>query len=216
MKAKASTNKYVGIIDCSNHHMVQDFRSRFISYSLNFNVIIVIAVYAILAYPVIRANLEQSMLTHMLVQIPLLVICGAWITNYVLKKSQFKLAFEYALPVLIISLTAAMYWMLPRTLDATLEYFGFEIAKFITLPVLIGSLFALGWRNVGAITKAFVITNLLSMLIVIGWLYIEAPIRLCNYYLLNEQKLVGSTILFITFIFSIYCITSLFIGKVKR
>ena len=173
-------------------------------------------IYVFIAAPITRSFLEQSMLTHMLVQIPLLALCGALVTSHFADKFNLQLAYHYALPLLIIALTTTMFWMLPRNLDASLEYVSFEILKFISLPIFLGATVILGWKNSGTLTKSFVITNLISMLVVLAWLYIEAPIRLCNYYLVDEQKLVGIYLLYGTACISLYWLVKLFVGSVKN
>ncbi len=170
----------------------------------------VLVIYLLLATPVARSFLEQSMLSHMLVQIPLLVLCGAWMINHFINKFQLRIAYHFALPLLIIALTTAMFWMLPRNLDASLEHGSFEALKFISLPLLLGATFVLGWKSSGEITKSFICTNLISMLFVLAWLYIEAPVRLCNYYLIDEQKILGESILYVAGIFSLFLIIKIF------
>ncbi len=137
------------------------------------------------------------MLSHILIQLPLLALLGGWAALRIADAYRIQLAYHHALPLVILALTTAMFWMIPKSIDAALESEAYAAGKFISLPLLLGAPLALGWRHVGAITRAFVIANLLSMLIVLGWLYIEAPVRLCNYYLINEQQLLGQAMLYI-------------------
>ena len=109
-----------------------------------------------------------------------------------------------------------MIWMLPRMLDASLVYAGYHFAKFTTLPLLLGLPLAFAWKNVGAITKAFFICNLISMLLVLAWLYIEAPVRLCNYYLIEEQKILGVCLIYIAGILSLHFGIKIFLGFNKE
>ena len=62
----------------------------------------------------------------------------------------------------------------------------------------------LAWKNIGPITKAFVVTNVISMLVVLAWLYIEAPVRLCNYYLIDEQQKLGMCLLYIAGLLALF------------
>lgn len=41
------------------------------------------------------------------------------------------------------------------------------------------------------IGRSFVWTHMISMLVVLGWLYIDAPVRVCNNYLLDQQESAG-------------------------
>ena len=204
-----SANNY----DSNSGLEIRKYLLSFITFQNVCCVVLPIVIYLILAMPSARQLLEQSMYTHMLIQIPLLTLCGAWIANTFINKNRVAIAYQYSLPLLILALTTAMYWMLPKSLDASLEHGVNELLKFISLPTMLGATFILGWKNIGAITKSFVITNLLSMLVVLAWLYIEAPIRLCNFYLVSEQKQVGMYILYVTATISVYWLVKLFVGN---
>lgn len=148
---------------------------------------------ALLALPMLRGWLEASMTTHMLVQMPLLAAAGfiavrglpaAW-------RQRLRRWAGGALPLVLLALFASSYWMLPRALDAALNEPTAELAKFASLPLLVGAPLALAWERLGAIARGFVWTNFLSMLAVLGWLYIAAPVRVCNNYLESAQQDAG-------------------------
>lgn len=191
---------------------IGDVRTIEINRSKRARAIVALIAILALAMPSARALFEQYMLSHMLIQLPLLVICGFWIADYLLERVTFRIEFHFALPLLLIALITAMFWMLPRFLDASLEDHNYFLLKFTSLPLLVGIPFTFGWRNVGPIAKSFVMANLMSMLIVLAWLYIEAPVRLCNYYLINEQQDVGKTLVYIAAGVSLYWVSKLFIG----
>lgn len=147
----------------------------------------------ILVVPALRLALESSMSRHMLVQMPLLMLAG-WAGGYSLGPARRQRWRELAgggLPLVLIAVFASSYWMLPRAVDAVLDNAAAEVAKFLTLPLLIGLPLALGWEALGAIGRGFVLTNFFSMLVVVGWLYLAAPLRICNRYLESEQQEVG-------------------------
>jgi hypothetical protein len=85
--------------------------------------------------------------------------------------------------------------MLPRSLDAALAEPAMAVAKFISLPALLGLPLAQSWCRLHPIARGFVWAKLVSMLGVLGWLYLAAPVRLCNFYLLDEQLLLGRAML---------------------
>lgn len=151
-------------------------------------------------------KLELTMVGHVLIQLPLLVICGWLITPSLPPrwKSAIEKYNEYGIPGILIVTFTVIFWMLPRSLDAALATPVMEFAKFVTLPTLIGIPLALSWPLLTPVTKGFVIGNLLSMLTVLGWLYTQAPIRLCNYYLINQQQQVGTLLLAITVGITLY------------
>lgn len=90
---------------------------------------------------------------------------------------------------------ALAFWMLPRSLDMALANPAMEFAKFVSLPLLVGLPLALSWSRLPSIGRGFIAANLVSMLVVLGWLYLVSPMRLCNYYLLDQQRVLGWALL---------------------
>lgn len=150
-------------------------------------------IYLLLATPWARQWLEATMSAHMLVQIPLLAGCGFLAASALGEARQARLlaALGGPVPCLLAALLASSYWMLPRALDAALVDPLTELAKFLTLPALVGAPLALAWRPLGAIGRGFVWNNLASMLAVLGWLYLAAPVRICNSYSVFDQTHAG-------------------------
>lgn len=151
------------------------------------------AVYLLLATPAARMALEASMSTHMLVQIPLLAAVGIIAGRLLPQRCQAALLATAggAIPCIVLAAFASTYWMLPRALDAALANPLAELAKFISLPALVGLPLALAWPRLSVIGRGFIWTNFISMLAVLGWLYIAAPVRVCNSYLTNQQTDTG-------------------------
>lgn len=149
--------------------------------------------------PPSRGLLESSMPGHVLVQLPLLVLggyCGAaafpgrW-------RETLQTFNRGGLPGILLVLLAAAFWMLPRSLDAALDEPVMAAAKCVSLPLLVGLPLALSLPRLHPIAGGFVLANLLSMLGVLGWLYRQAPVRLCSYYRLDEQVWVGNGLLLV-------------------
>jgi hypothetical protein len=57
--------------------------------------------------------------------------------------------------------------------------------------VLAGAALRLSWRPAGLVVQGFFLGNVLPMTAVVGQLYIDAPLRLCNAYLLDDQARLG-------------------------
>lgn len=152
-----------------------------------------VTLYAVLATPVARAWLEETMSAHMLVQMPLLAALGAVACRLLPERLQARLLDRAggAIPCVTAALFVSSYWMLPRALDAALSQPLAEAAKFASLPALVGLPLSLAWRRLSLIGRGFVWTNFFSMLAVLGWLYIAAPLRVCNNYLVDEQARAG-------------------------
>lgn len=151
------------------------------------------ALYLLLATPAARAWLEATMSGHMLLQIPLLVAIGIVACHLLPQRWQAALlaAAGGVVPCVLVVLFASSYWMLPRALDAALTRPLAETAKFLSLPMLVGLPLGLAWKPLKTIGRGFVLTNFISMLAVLGWLYIAAPVRVCNNYLVDQQESAG-------------------------
>lgn len=178
-----------------------------------------LAGYALLATPPMRALLESMMAAHMLVQLPLLAALGAYAVRLLPVGLRLRLdaCNGGGVPFTLLALFAAAYWMLPRSLDGALNHDHLELAKFISLPLLLGAPLALSWRRLTAIGRGFLWSNLLSMLIVLGWLYSVAPIRVCTNYLVDQQALLGRSLLFLAAALALLLAGRLFIGgRVRR
>jgi hypothetical protein len=168
-----------------------------------------------LALPVSRRALEAQMATHMLVQIPLLALTGLLLASAVGSRMRHTLERynECGLPGMLAILFASSYWMLPRALDAALDTPAMEALKFLSLPLLVGLPLALSWSRVGTVGRGFVLANAISMVAVVGWLYRQSPVRLCNYYLIDQQILLGDCLLGLALLIGVSCATRAFVGS---
>ena len=159
----------------------------------------------ILAPPWMRALLESGMAGHMLLQIPLLVLAGTLLAGFVPDRWRARLATcnRHGLSGLLLALLTLAYWMLPRSLDLALESGWAELLKFATLPLLAGLPLALSWRPLGMIGRGVVWSELVAKLAVLGWLYLEAPVRVCTRYLVADQEQVGQALLVIALLLAV-------------
>ncbi len=174
--------------------------------------------YIILATPVARDWLESTMTAHMLLQIPLLALMGGvacgLLPEYI--RDRFLVRIGGAIPCVVVALFVSSYWMLPRALDAALTESLAELAKFISFPMLVGVPLVLAWKHLSLIGRGFVLTNFFSMLAVLGWLYIVAPVRVCNSYLVNDQENAGWLMVLLAGFLFIGWLGSLFIDNGSR
>ena len=155
------------------------------------------ALWLVLALPWVRALLEREMLTHMLVQIPLLAIAGGLVAVSLPARATDRVAAwnRGGVTGVIVALIASSWWMVPRALDLALASPAMEAFKFVSLPLLVGAPVALSWRALGMIGRGFVIANVLPMWATVGWIYLAAPVRVCNYYLMDQQVVAGTGLL---------------------
>ncbi|QKT02638.1 hypothetical protein HUS23_01775 [Ectothiorhodospiraceae bacterium 2226] len=152
---------------------------------------------AALALPPLRAGLEGIMWTHMLVQIPLLIVAGALLGSALPARWRAALApwDRAGVAGLLLALFALAWWMLPRHLDAALESAAVDAAKFASLALLVGLPLRLSWPRVPFVLRGVVASKLVAMLAVMGWLYLVAPLRVCNNYLVSDQETLGRLLL---------------------
>lgn len=183
--------------------------------SMRLRAVATLTAYALLAGPPVRVWLESSMVGHMLVQIPLLIIIGAlWAPSTPARLREWLSACNAGgIPLTLLALFASAYWMLPRALDAALNFAVVELVKFITLPLLVGLPLALSWRRLSLLGQGFVWSNFVSMLGVLSWLYIVSPVRVCNNYLINQQVLLGHGLLAFTLALFVVGAARVFVGS---
>ena len=157
-----------------------------------------IAVSAFAFCMITRVPLEQSPVTHILVQLPLLAASG-WFAAQALRPHipPKLIPGDHGISGLLAVLFCIAYWMLPRNIDAALESAFFETAKFVSIPLLAGGALALSWPQAHPLVRGFLKANALSMLGVLGFLYTHAPVRICNNYLVSDQEKLGFGFLYV-------------------
>lgn len=170
--------------------------------------------YLLLATPAARGWMEATMTGHMLLQIPLLAIIGVVLCHLLPERLQNLLLATAggAIPCLLLALFASGYWMLPLALDGALTNPFNEAAKFFSLPLLVGLPLGLAWKRLEVIGRSFVWTNGISMLVVLGWLYITAPVRVCNNYLVDQQEIAGWWMVKLALVLFACWLCSFFVG----
>ncbi len=166
----------------------------------------------LLALPPLRQDLEANMLYHMLVQFPLLICAGFLIGNAlpVVIKNRLTAWNHLGITGLLLAACVASFWMIPRALDETLVQPWIETFKFASLTFGVGAALALSWQSASFLIKGLFIGNLLPMLAVAGWLYIESPVRLCNAYLVSQQELTGTALVWASVFGAIIWLASFF------
>jgi hypothetical protein len=82
-------------------------------------------------------------------------------------------------------------------LDEALRSPLVEMAKFATVPLLVGAPLTLSWPLLLPVARGFVWANLISHAAVLSWLYSVAPARLCTRYLFDQQAILGAALLIV-------------------
>lgn len=156
-----------------------------------------VVLWVVLAMPPVRHALESMMTLQMLVQIPLLALAGwllasgspDWLARHIARWN------HRGISGLLLASLAGMVWMLPRAMDAALDDPRFAVAKFLSVPLLIGAPLALSWPRAGFVVRGVFLTEAIATALRLGWLYLISPERLCSNYLLGDQQLLGKLLL---------------------
>ncbi|MEZ5607692.1 MAG: hypothetical protein R3E52_11315 [Burkholderiaceae bacterium] len=150
------------------------------------------ALLALLILPPLRHALEAGMWRHMMAQFPLLMLAGALLAAALPVRARDAIARCNAHGIaglLAVALVLAV-GMVPRVLDLALLRPEVEWTKLAAL-LAAGAALRLSWRPAGLVLQFFFLGNVLPMMAVVGSLYVDSPLRLCNAYLLDDQVRLG-------------------------
>ncbi|GAB3093365.1 hypothetical protein [Lysobacter terrae] len=147
---------------------------------------------ALAGIALIQPWLEQRMVTHMIVELPLVFAIGAWAAKPGPEKgpSWLRQVNASGLTGLTMSMVVSAFWMLPLSLDAAV------LNPFVGW-LKVCSLLAAGWltrislREARPAVQSFFLLNWAWMTAAAGALYQQAPQRLCSFYLLGDQAWAG-------------------------
>jgi hypothetical protein len=144
------------------------------------------------AAPQARDWLEASMVLHMLVQIPALVLAGCLLAAGLPARTREGLqGFNgHGLTGWTLASLALAFWMLPRALDLAAADARIDAAKIAVL-LLAGLGLRLSLAVSRPVVQLFFVGNWAWMTASIGLLYVETPTRLCNTYLIDDQAWTG-------------------------
>ena len=142
-----------------------------------------------LSLPPLRPLIEQSMVWHMLVQMPLVVLSGAcaaaaWAPARELRWNRFGLT-GFMLAQCIVA-----YWMIPALVDRAVVMPSADAAKIASLW-LAGLALGVGYRQAPAAVQLFFIGYGLPMMAWLGLYLATTDLRLCNAYSLQSQLRAG-------------------------
>lgn len=135
----------------------------------------------------------------MLIQIPLLGLAGWLLAQGTPVRLRRAIAGwnHRGISGLVLATLAGLFWMLPRMMDASLDEPIITLAKFLSVPLLIGAPIALSWPRMGFVVRGVFLIELIATCFRMGWLYLVSPVRLCSNYLLNDQQRLGEYLLMI-------------------
>lgn len=145
----------------------------------------------VLAMPVVRDHLQAHMWSHMMLQLPALAACGALMAGACSPVAPQEQAWNaYGMTGLSWCAVVLTLSMVPRVLDMTVAEPGWNACKFLGLT-LCGLAWRRSWPQAGWALQGFFLGNVLPMMAVVGYLYQETPLRVCNAYGLEDQQRTG-------------------------
>lgn len=160
-----------------------------------------------------RLALERSMPLHMLLQMPMLLGAGVacsyaisciagdpqnppgrpnWLQRGIARWSAAcgRGMDEYGIIGLTYFLLLSAYWMVPKALDDVLISPTTELLKFAGF-FLAGLLLPGTLVRANRVIQLFFLGNFAWMMAIVGMLYQDPAVRLCNAYLLDDQVVAG-------------------------
>ncbi|MCY3818663.1 MAG: hypothetical protein OXH52_04765 [Gammaproteobacteria bacterium] len=173
-----------------------------------------LATWVAIAFTPFGTWLESRLVTHVLVEIPVLVAVGFVLGRCI--EPRLRNALEPlnggGIPGILLVTFALAFWMIPRWLDASLQAPEVAAAKCISLVILAGMPLAWSWDRLHPIARGLVKIEFLAMCFRLGWLYLISPDRLCNSYLIDDQVLLGQGLLVVGIALSITWLYPVFFG----
>ncbi|MBX3604825.1 MAG: hypothetical protein KF788_06125 [Piscinibacter sp.] len=156
-----------------------------------------VAAALLVALPPLSSLLEATMTGHMLLQIPLLVVCGWVLGNRLLDLPSARLRALSPLrwALLVVAAATLGVWMIPRLLDLAVASAGVDLAKALTLALAGGLPLRLAWAGLGPVARGIVHVEALASLWRLAWIYLDSPARLCSQYGLADQQRLGRLLL---------------------
>ncbi len=191
------------------------FREDFFYRQLTNGILILIVSFVV--FFSMRKWVESSLVLHILLEFPLLVVYGV-ISGKLIEKNVtplFSWVNQGGIFGLLTVTFILAFWMIPRWLDASINDSNIAYCKYLSL-FLAGLILSLSWGQTHSITRALVKIEFITMLFRIGWIYLISPTRLCNNYLLNEQVWLGQLFLVIGVALIIYWLIPIFFADVKQ
>lgn len=155
-----------------------------------------LGLWAVLALPPVRTALETTLAGHMVAQIGLLAVAGWWLGRGLgpVRAGEAGGFNRFGATGVVAAVFALVFWMLPLSLDKALLAPAWEAGKYLSVPLLLGLPLARSWPRLPPLARGLLWANAVSMLVVMGWVYREAPVRLCNSYLVDQQLVLGLTL----------------------
>lgn len=142
--------------------------------------------------PPFGSVLMHTMLTQMLVQIPLIFVAAAiWGARVRWSaRARWRAWNVQGASGLLTAALVSAFWMTPIALDHAASNGSWEAAKVMSLAAC-GFVAGVSWTLGSLVTRVFYVGNMLWMAVTVGMLYQESTERYCNAYLWDDQTMTG-------------------------
>jgi hypothetical protein len=174
--------------------------------------------WAVLFLPPLRNWFEASMLRHMILQLPLLIVIG-WILGKQMRAhpavARIQLANRWGATGLLIAIATMTLWMLPRLLDSARLDMVWSLAKFLSVPLLVGTAASLSWYRCPLIARGVIHVEIIATFLRFGWAYLATDERLCLTYLIGDQQRTGIALCWIGVLWGIAAVWRPVFGSVR-
>ena len=140
--------------------------------------------------PPVGAWLEARMATHMLLQIPLLLLCGALLALTLPRTLLAPRWNAASVPALLAASLVLAFWMMPIALDRAVASAAWDAAKAASL-LTAGAWVAACRRETPASVQIFFAGNMVWMGLFAAQIYQADGPRLCNAYRQDDQAATG-------------------------
>jgi hypothetical protein len=152
-----------------------------------------------LSLPPLRVLIEQSMVWHMLVQMPLLVLAGwcaaaAWLPASSHWAHRLERWNRFGLTGFMLAQMLTAYWMIPALVDRAVVLPAADAAKLASLWIA-GVALQQGFQRAPLAVQLFFVGYGLPMLAWLGLYLASTDLRLCNAYTLASQLRAGQGLL---------------------
>lgn len=156
-----------------------------------------------------HAWLEARMMTHMFVQLPLLITVGVLLGERARTARLPALDTPTTVAAFVLVTGIVSTWMIPRALDAAVEQGLVNAGKVLSL-VLAGAMGRVAWGQATWPVRTFVFGNTAWMTASAGLVFLDTPARLCTSYGQGEQRQAGVALIVVTVMAVLMAATSFF------
>lgn len=146
------------------------------------------------SFSVGKGLIQSSMMFHMLIQIPMLILAGYLLNNFHSNKNTLSKTFSLWLWIYL----SGLFWMLPINLDKALAYPSWDLFKVLSL-LITGACLKAVFKSYRGLALFF-IGSTVMMLFFIGLYFQTTDVRLCNAYLIESQQAAGLGLIILSFI----------------